>query len=169
MTKSIGIVRRRGRRPCRTSKGSPEACTTSPGGWCRPRRAAVVFLHGFGEHAGLYHRLGNALSSSGVELWALDEIGHGLSDGERATIRSVDDLVENGRRLAAWRSAPSGEPSHPRGPLAGWSRCSRRRGAGRRSLRRPRALGDSSLPARVGRGSRRWGWRPRARTIRSLV
>ena len=25
-----------------------------------PRSAAVVFLHGFGEHSGLYHRLGNA-------------------------------------------------------------------------------------------------------------
>ena len=29
-----------------------------------PRAAAVVFLHGFGEHSGLYHRLGNALSCS---------------------------------------------------------------------------------------------------------
>ncbi len=66
-----------------------------------PRRAAVVFLHGFGEHSGLYHRLGNALNSSGIELWALDQIGHGLTDGERAALRSVDDLVENGRRLAA--------------------------------------------------------------------
>jgi alpha-beta hydrolase superfamily lysophospholipase len=29
-----------------------------------PRSAAVVFLHGFGEHAGLYHRLGNALNAA---------------------------------------------------------------------------------------------------------
>ncbi|HVX21317.1 MAG TPA: alpha/beta fold hydrolase [Acidimicrobiales bacterium] len=64
-------------------------------------RATVVFLHGFGEHSGLYHRLGHALGASGIELWALDEIGHGLSDGDRAVIRSVDDLVENGRRLTA--------------------------------------------------------------------
>jgi hypothetical protein len=28
----------------------------------QPRLAAVVFLHGFGEHCGLYHRLGNALA-----------------------------------------------------------------------------------------------------------
>ena len=27
-----------------------------------PRAAAVVFLHGFGEHSGLYHQLGNAAS-----------------------------------------------------------------------------------------------------------
>jgi alpha-beta hydrolase superfamily lysophospholipase len=76
-----------------------------------PRRAAVVFLHGFGEHSGLYHRLGNTLTSSGIELWALDEIGHGLSDGDRAVIRSVDDLVENGRRLTAL--AEAAEPGTP--------------------------------------------------------
>jgi alpha-beta hydrolase superfamily lysophospholipase len=27
-----------------------------------PRAAAVVFLHGFGEHSGLYHRYGDALN-----------------------------------------------------------------------------------------------------------
>src|ERR1700760_4970338 len=43
-----------------------------------PRTAAVVFLHGFGEHSGLYHRLGDALTGAGIDLWALDEIGHGL-------------------------------------------------------------------------------------------
>jgi alpha-beta hydrolase superfamily lysophospholipase len=49
-----------------------------------PRTAAVVFLHGFGEHSGLYHRYGDALNRAGIELWALDEIGHGLTEGERA-------------------------------------------------------------------------------------
>lgn len=70
-----------------------------------PRAAAVVFLHGFGEHSGLYHRLGNTLNAAGIELWALDEIGHGLTDGERAVIESVDDLVENGRRLTTLAEA----------------------------------------------------------------
>ena len=76
-----------------------------------PRAAAVVFLHGFGEHSGLYHRYGNALNAAGIELWALDEIGHGLTEGERAVIRSVDDLVENGRRLTA--IAEAAEPGQP--------------------------------------------------------
>src|ERR1035437_1513226 len=66
-----------------------------------PRAAAVVFLHGFGEHSGLYHRLGYALNDAGIELWALDEIGHGLPEGDRAIIRSIDHLVQNGRQLAA--------------------------------------------------------------------
>jgi len=70
-----------------------------------PRAAAIVFLHGFGEHSGLYHRLGNALNNAGIELWALDEIGHGLTEGDRAVIKSVDDLVENGRRLTALAEA----------------------------------------------------------------
>jgi alpha-beta hydrolase superfamily lysophospholipase len=76
-----------------------------------PRSAAVVFLHGFGEHSGLYHRFGHALNGAGIELWALDEIGHGLTDGERAVIESVDDLVENGRRLTAL--AEAAQPGAP--------------------------------------------------------
>ena len=76
-----------------------------------PRKCAVVFLHGFGEHSGLYHRLGNALNNAGIELWALDEIGHGLTEGDRAVIRSVDDLGENGRRLTAL--AEAGQPGGP--------------------------------------------------------
>ena len=76
-----------------------------------PSAATVVFLHGFGEHSGLYHRLGNALNGAGIELWALDEIGHGLTEGDRAVIRSVDDLVENGRRLTA--IAEAAQPGRP--------------------------------------------------------
>ncbi|MGO9971526.1 MAG: alpha/beta fold hydrolase [Solirubrobacteraceae bacterium] len=66
--------------------------------WRSPRpRAAVVFLHGFGEHSGLYHRLAQALNARGTDLWALDEIGHGLSDGERGIVGSVDALEANAR------------------------------------------------------------------------
>ncbi len=66
--------------------------------WRSPRpRAAVVFLHGFGEHSGLYQRLAEALNPRGIDLWALDEIGHGLSDGERGIVGSVDALEANAR------------------------------------------------------------------------
>jgi alpha-beta hydrolase superfamily lysophospholipase len=58
-----------------------------------PSTAAVVFLHGFGEHSGLYHRLGNTLNGAGIDLWALDDIGHGLTEGERAVIASIGDPV----------------------------------------------------------------------------
>jgi alpha-beta hydrolase superfamily lysophospholipase len=69
----------------------------------------LIFLHGYGEHSGLYHRFGNTLGTAGIDLWALDEIGHGLSEGERAVIGSIDDLVENGRRLTTLAQVASPE------------------------------------------------------------
>lgn len=54
-------------------------------------RAAVVFLHGYGEHTGLYHRYGFALNAAGVDLWAVDQFGHGLSPGDRGDFGTVED------------------------------------------------------------------------------
>ncbi|NDK92610.1 alpha/beta hydrolase [Gordonia desulfuricans] len=61
--------------------------------------AALIFLHGFGEHSGLYHRYAAELASHGVELWALDQPGHGLSEGERGNVGSCDAVVHNARVL----------------------------------------------------------------------
>lgn len=61
-------------------------------------RAAVVFLHGFGEHTGLYHRYGFALNAAGIDLWAVDQFGHGLSPGARGQLGTIEDssaLAEN--------------------------------------------------------------------------
>lgn len=54
-------------------------------------RAAVIFLHGFGEHTGLYHRYGFALNAAGIDLWAVDQFGHGLSPGVRGDFGSIED------------------------------------------------------------------------------
>lgn len=54
-------------------------------------RAAVIFLHGFGEHTGLYHRYGFALNAAGVDLWAPDQPGHGLSPGSRGQFGTLED------------------------------------------------------------------------------
>ncbi|MGI9124423.1 MAG: alpha/beta fold hydrolase [Mycobacterium sp.] len=54
-------------------------------------RAAVVFLHGFGEHTGLYHRYGFALNAAGIDLWAVDQFGHGLSAGTRGQFGTLED------------------------------------------------------------------------------
>lgn len=70
-------------------------------------RAALVLLHGFGEHSGMYHRLGNRLNADNIDLWALDEIGHGLTYGERGNSGSLDALVEHGARLLELASAES--------------------------------------------------------------
>jgi acylglycerol lipase len=46
-------------------------------------RSVVVFLHGFGEHLGLYDAFARRLTADGHAIHALDCIGHGRSDGER--------------------------------------------------------------------------------------
>jgi alpha-beta hydrolase superfamily lysophospholipase len=61
--------------------------------------ATYVFLHGYGEHSGLYQRFAVALNDARIDLWALDQIGHGHSAGERGLVESIEHLVENGRRL----------------------------------------------------------------------
>ncbi|TGR92564.1 alpha/beta fold hydrolase, partial [bacterium M00.F.Ca.ET.191.01.1.1] len=61
--------------------------------------AQIVFLHGYGEHSGLYHRFANSLNARGIGVWALDAIGHGLSDGERGNPGSMADLRTNAERL----------------------------------------------------------------------
>jgi len=70
-------------------------------------RAAVIFLHGFGEHTGLYHRYGFALNAAGIDLWAVDQIGHGLSPGERGDFGSIEQssaLAEGLTKLAEAQS-----------------------------------------------------------------
>ena len=54
-------------------------------------RAGVIFLHGFGEHTGVYHRYGFALNAAGIDLWAVDQFGHGLSPGTRGDFGSIED------------------------------------------------------------------------------
>ncbi len=54
-------------------------------------RAAVIFLHGFGEHTGLYHRYGFALNAAGIDLWAVDQLGHGLTPGDRGDFGRIED------------------------------------------------------------------------------
>jgi alpha-beta hydrolase superfamily lysophospholipase len=53
-------------------------------------KAAVVFLHGFGEHTGLYHRYAFTLNSAGIDFWAIDQLGHGLTPGDRGDFGSLE-------------------------------------------------------------------------------
>ncbi|MGZ5377327.1 MAG: alpha/beta fold hydrolase [Mycobacterium sp.] len=62
-------------------------------------RAAVIFLHGFGEHTGVYHRYGFALNAAGIDLWAVDQFGHGLTPGTRGDFGSIDDSSDLGDTL----------------------------------------------------------------------
>lgn len=62
-------------------------------------RAAVVFLHGFGENTDLYHRYGFALNAAGIDLWAVDQLGHGRSPGERGQFGTLEDSSALADRL----------------------------------------------------------------------
>lgn len=72
-------------------------------------RAAVIFLHGFGEHTGLYHRYGFALNSAEVDLWAVDQFGHGSTPGERGDFRSLEAKGALADRLTELALAESPE------------------------------------------------------------
>ncbi|BBY26153.1 alpha/beta fold hydrolase [Mycolicibacterium sediminis] len=52
--------------------------------------AAMVFLHGFGEHTGLYHRYAFALNARGIDVWAVDQLGHGMSPGPRGDFGTIE-------------------------------------------------------------------------------
>jgi alpha-beta hydrolase superfamily lysophospholipase len=56
-------------------------------------RAVAVFVHGVGEHSGLYDRFAARLNAHGISVLALDQIGHGLTAGNRGQIDSLEDLV----------------------------------------------------------------------------
>nr|WP_296773114.1 alpha/beta fold hydrolase [Rhodococcus sp. (in: high G+C Gram-positive bacteria)] len=64
-------------------------------------RAAVIFLHGYGEHSGLYHRFANSLSADGIDVWALDQIGHGLTTGDRGDFGSLRELGADASTLGS--------------------------------------------------------------------
>ncbi|MFC9893963.1 alpha/beta hydrolase [Nocardia sp. NPDC127579] len=56
-------------------------------------RAALVLLPGIGQHTGHYHRFATAVRSAGIEPWALDTAGHGLSEGDPAHPGTLAELV----------------------------------------------------------------------------
>jgi alpha-beta hydrolase superfamily lysophospholipase len=73
-------------------------------------RASVVFVHGVGEHSGLYERFAAALNAAGSSLWALDLPGHGRNDGERGVIASADGLDADVTSLATLAAAHGPAP-----------------------------------------------------------
>ena len=90
--------------------------------WAAPEpRAAVVFLHGFGEHTGLYHRYGFALNAAGIDLWAVDQFGHGLTPGDRGDFGTLEDsgaLAEALTELATADGIPLVLQGHSFGAVA---------------------------------------------------
>lgn len=64
--------------------------------WWRPQsdpKAAVVFVHGVGEHSARYTHVAHYLLEHGYAVNALDLRGHGRSGGVRGFCRHFDDYI----------------------------------------------------------------------------
>jgi acylglycerol lipase len=57
--------------------------------------ATVLIVHGIGEHGGRYERTGRLMSAAGLDVYALDLRGHGLSEGRRVYVRRWDDYLDD--------------------------------------------------------------------------
>jgi acylglycerol lipase len=74
-------------------------------------RAAAIFLHGLGDHSGLYPMIPEALVPRGLAVYAPDLRGNGRSPGQRGHVESWADFREDLHRLVA--RVGSAEPGRP--------------------------------------------------------
>jgi alpha-beta hydrolase superfamily lysophospholipase len=79
------------------------------------RRGSALIIHGLGEHGALYAHVAAALNGLGVAVRAYDHRGFGRSGGPRATIPSLNALIDDATQVfdafaaeakAAGESAP---------------------------------------------------------------
>lgn len=75
-------------------------------------RAAVVIVHGLGEHVGRYDALATRLVRAGFAVHGYDQRGHGFAQGPRAQVRRFEDLVADLAQFVATVRA-----WHPDAPL----------------------------------------------------
>jgi acylglycerol lipase len=75
-------------------------------------RAAIVLAHGGSEHSGRYAWVAEQLAERGYATHALDHRGHGMSEGDRAYIDRMDNVVADLDQLVDRTAA-----EHPGLPL----------------------------------------------------
>lgn len=64
-----------------------------------PAKAALVLIHGLGEHSSRYSNLVSALNSRAIAIYTMDNRGHGRTPGQRGFIQRWSDLREDVRSL----------------------------------------------------------------------
>jgi alpha-beta hydrolase superfamily lysophospholipase len=70
--------------------------------WDQPSpRYVAVIVHGYGEHAGRYEHVAQALSAAGAAVYAADYPGHGRSEGEPALVTDIDDFVADTEKVVS--------------------------------------------------------------------
>jgi len=60
-----------------------------------PTNPVVLVLHGIGYHSAPYKVIGDALNPAGIDVYALDARGHGLSCGRRGSVGSPGKVRED--------------------------------------------------------------------------
>jgi alpha-beta hydrolase superfamily lysophospholipase len=76
-----------------------------------PARAAVVMIHGFSAHCGLFRHVPVALARAGFAVTAFDCRGHGRSEGRHGYVRRFSDYADDlGRVIARARDRSPGLP-----------------------------------------------------------
>ncbi|MFN8527833.1 MAG: alpha/beta hydrolase, partial [Anaerolineae bacterium] len=58
-------------------------------------KAAVMVVHGYGEHYGRYEHVIDALTAGGYAVYTIDHRGHGKSSGERAYFETIDQPIDD--------------------------------------------------------------------------
>ncbi|MFW6274345.1 MAG: alpha/beta hydrolase [Spirochaetota bacterium] len=58
-------------------------------------KSAVIFSHGYAEHAGRYAEMAAELNRAGYDVWAIDHYGHGQSAGKRADVKDFRLFAED--------------------------------------------------------------------------
>jgi lysophospholipase len=60
----------------------------------RNARAAIVIVHGLGEHSGRYAEFAERMAGFGISCFAMDLRGHGLSEGRRGHVPHFDIFLQ---------------------------------------------------------------------------
>lgn len=74
-------------------------------------RLALVMVHGFSAHCGLYRHVGAHFAGRGIAVTQFDGRGHGRSDGRRGHVDAFSDYLQDLAMVAAW--ARSRHPDCP--------------------------------------------------------
>lgn len=69
-----------------------------------PAKAAMLLVHGIGEHSGRYLHVGSYLSQKGFDVAAFDNRGFGQSGGRRAHVENFDRFLDDIEDRLAERS-----------------------------------------------------------------
>lgn len=78
-----------------------------------PAKAAVVLVHGLGEHSGRFATWAQRFTANGIAVYALDTHGHGRTTGRRGHTESFGLIFDDVRHLLAKAAADNpGIPTH---------------------------------------------------------